>query len=216
MRDNEQGRWAGQLGQYSVYYRILSGKSLVVLQSVWPSIRSVRVAETISCTQMFGFVKTKFSFNSIKAPSHKCRISLRMNNECHFWHPLISVSCPFDPLNGPLMCVVCACYFSPLSTSFFLSLKAWSHECRIGQHVRNECRLTLTKEKNNTLKQRTLIPNDERLFRGSNVMNVHETDINGCQKMAFVANTAFVRPGLIRHLYLMRWRCYSCVSFPRA
>ncbi len=37
--------------------------------------------------------------------------------------------------------------------------------------------MTLTKEKNNTHKQRTL-PNDERLFGGS---NVHETDINGCQ-----------------------------------
>ena len=34
-------------------------------------------------------------------------------------------------------------------------------------------------------KQRTL-PNYERLWRGS---NVHETDINGCQKMALVAHT---------------------------
>ncbi len=38
--------------------------------------------------------------------------------------------------------------------------------------------MTLTKEKNNTNKQHTL-PNDERLFIGS---NVHETDINGCQQ----------------------------------
>ncbi len=45
--------------------------------------------------------------------------------------------------------------------------------------------MTLTMEKNNTHKQRTL-PNDERLFRES---NVHETDINGYQKMAFVAQT---------------------------
>ncbi len=45
--------------------------------------------------------------------------------------------------------------------------------------------MTLTKDKNNTLKQRTL-PNDERLFRGS---NVHETNINGCQKMTFVTHT---------------------------
>ena len=41
------------------------------------------------------------------------------------------------------------------------SFKAWSHERRIGQRMRNECRLTiskrmtLTKEKNNTHKQRT-------------------------------------------------------------
>ena len=34
-------------------------------------------------------------------------------------------------------------------------------------------------------KQPTL-PDDERLFRGS---NVHEMDINGCQKMAFVVHT---------------------------
>ncbi len=46
--------------------------------------------------------------------------------------------------------------------------------------------MTLTKEKNNTHKQRTL-PNDELLFRGS---NVHEADINGCQKMASVAYAA--------------------------
>ncbi len=43
----------------------------------------------------------------------------------------------------------------------------------------------IDKGKNNTHKQRTL-PTDERLFRGS---NVHETDINGCQKMAVVAHT---------------------------
>ncbi len=45
--------------------------------------------------------------------------------------------------------------------------------------------MKLTKEKNNTHKQRTL-PNGERLFRGS---NVHEIDINGCQTMTFVAHT---------------------------
>ncbi len=46
--------------------------------------------------------------------------------------------------------------------------------------------MTLTKEKNNTHKQRTL-PNDERTFKRS---NGHETDINGCQKMAlFVPHT---------------------------
>ncbi len=42
--------------------------------------------------------------------------------------------------------------------------------------------MTLTKEKNNSDKQRTL-PNDERPLKGS---NGRETDINGCQKMAFV------------------------------
>ncbi len=45
--------------------------------------------------------------------------------------------------------------------------------------------MMLTKKKNSTHKQRTL-PNDECLFRGS---NVHETDINGCQEMDFVAHT---------------------------
>ena len=59
------------------------------------------------------------------------------------------------------------------------------------QRMRNEWRLmikkrmTLTKEKNNTHKQRTL-PNNERPFKGS---NGHETDINGCQKMTFVPHT---------------------------
>ena len=38
--------------------------------------------------------------------------------------------------------------------------------------------MTLTKEKNNTHKQRKL-PNDECLFRGS---NVHETDITDAKK----------------------------------
>ncbi len=53
-----------------------------------------------------------------------------------------------------------------------------------GQRMRNECRLTikkritLTKEKNNTHKQR-ILPNDERPFKGS---NGHKTDINGYQK----------------------------------
>ncbi len=42
--------------------------------------------------------------------------------------------------------------------------------------------MTLTKEKNNTHKQRKL-PNDECPLKGS---NGHETDINGCQKMVFV------------------------------
>ena len=45
--------------------------------------------------------------------------------------------------------------------------------------------MALTKEKNNTQKQRTL-PNDERSLKGS---NGHETDINGWQKMAFVPHT---------------------------
>ena len=45
--------------------------------------------------------------------------------------------------------------------------------------------MTLTKEKNNTHKQRAL-PNDERPFTGS---NGHERNINGCQKMAFVPHT---------------------------
>ena len=46
-------------------------------------------------------------------------------------------------------------------------------------------RMTMINEKNNTRKQRTL-PNDERPFNGS---NGYETDINGCQKMAFVPHT---------------------------
>ncbi len=43
-----------------------------------------------------------------------------------------------------------------------------------GQRMRNEWRLvikkrmTLTKKKNNTHKQRTILPNDERPFKGSN------------------------------------------------
>ena len=60
------------------------------------------------------------------------------------------------------MCVVCACYFSPLSTSFVFhalnvirfscvglcgtmrhscdrAFKAWSHECRISLRMTNEC-----------------------------------------------------------------------------
>ncbi len=45
--------------------------------------------------------------------------------------------------------------------------------------------MTLTKENNYTHKQRTL-PNDERPVKGS---NGHETDINGCQKIAFVPHT---------------------------
>ncbi len=43
-------------------------------------------------------------------------------------------------------------------------------------------RMTLTKEKNNTHKQRTL-PNDERPVKGP---NGHESDINGFHKIAFV------------------------------
>ena len=60
-----------------------------------------------------------------------------------------------------------------------------------GQRMRNEWRLTikkrmmLTKEKNNTHKLR-ILPNDERPFKGS---SGHETDINGCQKKAFVPHT---------------------------
>ena len=58
--------------------------------------------------------------------------------------------------------------------------------------------MTLTKEKNNTHKQRTLLI-DEHLFRGS---NVYETDINGRQKLGFVSHTqahpALVRPGLLK------------------
>ena len=45
--------------------------------------------------------------------------------------------------------------------------------------------MTLTKEKNNKHRQRTL-PNDERLFKES---NGHETDINGYQRMVFVPHT---------------------------
>ncbi len=55
------------------------------------------------------------------------------------------------------------------------SMKALSHECRMVTHKkRMKKRMTLT------------LPNDERLFKGS---NGHETDINGCQKMAFVPHT---------------------------
>ena len=48
------------------------------------------------------------------------------------------------------------------------------------------------KEKNNTHKQRTF-PNDECLFRGS---KVHETDINGCEKLAFVAHARIQRKAI--------------------
>ena len=49
-------------------------------------------------------------FFGIKALPHECRLSLRM------W----SVSCTFDPLTGRSSVdnMRCACYFSPLSTSF--------------------------------------------------------------------------------------------------
>ncbi len=54
-------------------------------------------------------------------------------------------------------------------------------------------------------KQCTL-PNDERLFRGS---NVHETDINGCQKMAFVEHYAgLCGTGVTRSLSLRQVQCY--------
>ena len=42
--------------------------------------------------------------------------------------------------------------------------------------------MTWTKEKSNTLQQRTLL-NDERPFKGS---NGHEADINGCQWLSFL------------------------------
>ena len=53
-----------------------------------------------------------------------------------------------------------------LENNIMFLLKTWSHECRIGQRTRNELllthekRMTLTKEKSNTHKQRKL-PNDE-------------------------------------------------------
>ncbi len=46
-------------------------------------------------------------------------------------------------------------------------------------------RVTKEKYKYNTHNQRTL-PYDEHPFKGS---NGHETDINGCHKMAFVPHT---------------------------
>ncbi len=61
---------------------------------------------------------------------------------------------------------------------------AWSaHEKRMT--FSNKTGMMVTKEINNTYKQRTL-PNDERPLKGS---NGHETDINGCQKTAFVPHT---------------------------
>ena len=71
--------------------------------------------------------------------------------------------------------------FCPVCVIF----KALSHECRIGQRMRNEWslthekRMTLTKEKNNTHKQRTW-PNDERPFKESDV------HIKGRQEVSFV------------------------------
>ena len=66
----------------------------------------------------------RISTDTLKALSHECRINQRMRNECLFFflHPLISVSCPFNPLNGRsslgyVRCL-CHCYFSHLSTSF--------------------------------------------------------------------------------------------------
>ena len=55
-----------------------------------------------------------------KALSDECRLSLRMRNECNF---LASVDICFMPVwaldaHHEVMCVVCACYFSPLLTSF--------------------------------------------------------------------------------------------------
>ena len=72
--------------------------------------------------------------------------------------------------------------------------KALSHDGRIG-HARetndvliHEKRMTLTKEKNNTHKTRTL-PNDERPFKGPKGLTKGlETDINGCQKMTFISH----------------------------
>ncbi len=36
----------------------------------------------------------------LKALSHECRISSRMRNKFHLWHPLKCDSCTFYPLNG--------------------------------------------------------------------------------------------------------------------
>ena len=76
-------------------------------------------------------------------------------------------------------------------------LKALSHECRIGQRMRNELWLaheeqklmTLTNEKNNKRKQHKL-PNDERPLKGSNGHETHFRRIAmDAKKMAFVPYT---------------------------
>ena len=73
--------------------------------------------------------------------------------------------------------------------------------------------MTLTKEKNNTHKQRTL-PNDERPVKGS---NGHETtNINIMPKMAFgsraLAYAALVRQGLYGKFHLKRFISKSPVT----
>ncbi len=89
--------------------------------------------------------------------------------------------------------------------------------------------MTMTKEKNNTHKRRTL-PNDERLFRGS---NVHETDEkNGIRCPYAGLSAGLVWPGLkaLSHECRIgqrmrsechflasvdiRWKCVSCPFDP--
>ena len=84
----------------------------------------------------------------------------------------------------------------PLHVDFLaikFHIKAWSNECRMVPHRPTHKKRMLfndletndvDKGENNTHKQRTL-PNDERLVKGS---NVHETNINGCQKMSLAAH----------------------------
>ncbi len=74
------------------------------------------------------------------------------------------------------------------------SLKVLSHECRIGQRIKNEWglthekRMTLTKEKSNTHKQRKL-PNDERPVKASNRHETHFRQISTDAKKWFVRHT---------------------------
>ncbi len=73
----------------------------------------------------------------------------------------------------------------PMRPSVTAPFKALSHECHIGQRMRNEWRLThekrmtLTKEKNNMQTQRKL-PNDGRPVTGS---NGHVTQFDRYQRM---------------------------------
>ena len=115
----------------------------------------------LSCDQAF------------KALSHESRISLRMRNECHFWHPLISVENAFHArlillldAHHQVICAVCVCFFSVVNVirfscvklhSFLLRqpirhssdralIKAWSHECRVNLRMGNECHFQASDE----------------------------------------------------------------------
>ncbi len=72
--------------------------------------------------QTIEFLINYVSHLIFKSLSHECRISLRMRKECHFFASLDvcwnAIHVCFMDVHHPVMCVVCTCYFSPLSTSF--------------------------------------------------------------------------------------------------